>query len=521
MRKIALILALALLLTACASEKAYIPTGDGLADVTSPVEHPTEPEVVAPGSLHSTTAGYTLAYHPKEGFNPYECTNINNRMLFSLLYQSLFTVDDSYRVEPQLCQSFTVSEDLMTYTFTLEEATYSDGTVLTALDVVESLKAAKESDYYKGRFRHIDRIKEMDGNRVEITTEIPMENLPLLLDIPIVKYGQADASRPQGTGPYVLQNGDSGLYLRLRSNWWCSVSVPLNAEKIQLFAGENATAIRDEFEFGDLGVSTADPGSASYAAYRCDYELWDAESGIFLYLGCNIKSKVFSQNQIRIALSSAIDRKAILSSCYNGFGSAVTLPAPSDSPYYDQRLARQVSYDPEILRQALQEANMVGREIRLLVYKGDSVRLQAARKIAQMLTDCGLVVEVFECTYNDYRAVLRDGNFDLYLGQTKLSPNMDLTEFFRQGGTLSWGGMADANCLSMCYEALENSGNYYNLYQMVLRNSQLVPILFRSYAVYADRGLTENMAPSRDNVFWYSMGKSLEDARTIVTETED
>ena len=154
------------------------------------------------------------------------------------------------------------------------------------------------------------------------------------------------------------------------------------------------------------------------------------------------------------------------------------------------------------------------------MYKGDSVRLQAARKIAQMLTDCGLVVEVFECTYNDYRAVLRDGNFDLYLGQTKLSPNMDLTEFFRQGGTLSWGGMADANCLSMCYEALENSGNYYNLYQMVLRNSQLVPILFRSYAVYADRGLTENMAPSRDNVFWYSMGKSLEDARLVVPNEE-
>ena len=80
--------------------------------------------------------------------------------------------------------------------------------------------------------------------------------------------------------------------------------------------------------------------------------------------------------------------------------------------------------------------------------------------------------------------------------------------------------MADANCLSMCHEALENSGNYYNLYQMVLRNSQLVPILFRSYAVYADRGLTENMAPSRDNVFWYSMGKSMEDARLVVPNEE-
>ena len=94
------------------------------------------------------------------------------------------------------------------------------------------------------------------------------------------------------------------------------------------------------------------------------------------------------------------------------------------------------------------------------------------------------------------------------------------TEFFREEGALRWGGMANATCLSMCEEALENSGNYYNLHQMILRNGQLVPILFRSYAVYADRGLAEDMAPSRDNVFYYSMGKNLEAARTIVSDDE-
>ena len=163
---------------------------------------------------------------------------------------------------------------------------------------------------------------------------------------------------------------------------------------------------------------------------------------------------------------------------------------------------------------------MMGKTVKLLVNKEDSVRLQAARKVAQMITECGLNVELLECTYNDYRAVLRDGSFDLYLGQTKLAPNMDLTAFFKEGGSLSGGGMANAACLDMCEEALENSGNYYNLHQMVLRNSQLIPVLFRSYAVYADRGVGTGMEPSRDNVFFYSMGKSLEDARTVVPDEE-
>lgn len=520
MKKTALLLILVLLLSACASEKAYVPTGDGLADVTRPTAGPTEPGVTAPGGLHSVEAGFTLAYFPEEGFNPYSCLNINNRMIFSLLYQSLFVTDSAYRVEPQLCKSFTVTEDLMTYVFTLERATFPDGTELTSLDVVQSLKAAADSEYYEGRFAHIEHIAELEGNRVQITTSIPMENLPLLLDIPIVKYGQTEAQMPQGTGPYALEDSDEGLVVRRRNDWWSDAAVPLTAPTVGLMAGENPTQIRDEFEFGSLGVSTADPGSASYAAYRCDYELWDAESGIFLYLGCNIKSKVFSQSQVRMALSYAIDRQELLSSCYNGFGTAAALPASPKSPFYDQSLARQITFDPEMLRQALTEADMTGRTVKLLVNKGDSVRLQAARKVAKMLTDCGLNVELLELGYTDYRAGLRDGSFDLYLGQTKLSPNMDLSAFFREGGALSWGGMANAACLDMCEEALENSGNYYNLHQMVLRNGQLIPVLFRSYAVYADRGVGSGMEPSRDNVFYYSMGKSLESARTVVPNEE-
>ena len=520
MKKIALLLALVLLLTGCASEKAYIPTGDGLADVAPPTTASTEPDVEAPGGLFATAASFTLAYYPDEGFNPYDCLNINNRMLFSLLYQSLFTTDSNYRVEPQLCQSYTVTEDLTTYYFTLAQATFADGTALTAMDVVESLKEAADSDYYEGRFRHIKSISEAEGNRVKIVTDIPMEQLPLLLDIPIVKYGQSQELMPQGTGPYVLQDTPEGAELVQRENWWTDVQVPLTAKRISLMVGQNPTQIRDEFEFGDVGISTADPGSASYAAYRCDYELWDADTGIFLYLGCNIRSKVFSQAQVRVALSYAIDRQALLSDCYNGFGTAVTLPAIPSSPFYDLTLARQVSFDPTKLQEALAESSLTGRTVKLLVNKTDSIRLQAARKIAQMLTDCGLNVEMLECNYTDYRAVLRGGTFDLYLGQTKLSPNMDLSEFFREDGNLSWGGMANATCLDMCQEALENSGNYYNLHQMVLRNSQLVPILFRSHAVYADRGLGSGMEPSRDNVFYYSMGRSIEEARTVVPNEE-
>ena len=58
-------------------------------------------------------------------------------------------------MEPQLCNTYSVSEDMRQYTFTIENATFSDCSPLVLADVLATLEASKESDYYGGRFTHI------------------------------------------------------------------------------------------------------------------------------------------------------------------------------------------------------------------------------------------------------------------------------------------------------------------------------------------------------------------------------
>ena len=520
MRKIALLLVLALLLpvfAGCSSEEAYVPTGNGLADVTVPEET----KVNAPGELDMEELYYTLAYYPEEGFNPYLCTSINNRMLFSLIYQGLFSVDRDYQAHPILCKSFTVSADLTQYTFHLESATFSDGSYLRAEDVVASLEFARDSDMYEGRFDQIDSFYAVGENAVRIDMEIPYENLPLLLDIPIVKASQLEEAMPLGTGPYALLQTASGLSLQKRTNWWSNVKVPISTASVPLYAAESASQIRDQFEFADLGISISDPGSASYAEYRCDYELWEIETGLMLYLGCNMESDVFSNDKVRAALTYAINRTELLQECYNGFGAASTLAVSPGSPFYDRGLGSQGAYEPTRFRDAVRSESMTGAEVVLLVNKSDSVRLQAARKIVEMLEVCGLTVILEDWSTPYYRGKLSTDDWDLYLGQTKLSQTMDLSQFFHPVGALSYGDMDDAACYSMAHEALENSGNFYNLHQLIKSDGQLVPILFRTYAVYAKRGLVDELNPARDNVFFYTMGKSLSDVMTVDYGSEE
>lgn len=497
----------ALILSGCGSgAKPYVPTGDGLYQETTPTITHTQPAM--------TEQVLTLGYNPDNALNPYAATDITNRLLFSLLYQGLFAVDMRYNVTPMLCKTYSISRDMKTYVFYLEDATFSDGSPLTAADVVASLNAARKSAVYAGRFGSVSNITAQADGGVQIDLTIPYENFPILLDVPIVKAAHIHADWPLGTGPYYKEDATIGTRLVRRTDWWCSAKLAVTASSIGLLEVDSTATLRDDFEFGNIGLVCADPGTDSYVDYRCDYELWDCESGVFLYLACNDgKGKVFANASLRAALTYAIDRSRLVNDFYGGFAISATLPASPDSPYYDHKLAAQYEYNPEVFQQMVQQAAPKNTNIQLLVNSADSRRIRVAKQIGKMLEAGGFTVTVSALSGNAYSTALKKGNYDLHLGQTKLSPNMDLSAFFDPKGALNYGGLSDAAIYALCQEAMANSGNYYTLHQKLMNDGMLCPILFRSYAIYAQRGAFSELFPARDNLFYYTLGKTMEDAR--------
>ena len=501
--------AMAASLFGCAGEQEYTPTGDALV---------IEGETVAPTEEEAAPKQYLeLAYYPDSSLNPYQSTNYTNRVLFSLLYQGLFATDRNYKSTPVLCGRYTMTEDMRRYTFYPADATFSDGTKVTVEDIYASLDAAIKGPVYGSRFTHVAEMALSDDGGIIFALSVAMENLPILLDVPIVKAEEVTSARPTGTGPYYYENAAGGLRLRRRGDWWCtSPDLIVTANSIPLQEVESVLKLRDAFEFSNVGLACADPCSDAYVDYRCDYELWDCDNGNFLYLGCNMLSKVFSNAKIRAALTYAIDRQTIAETYYRGFGLPATLPASPASPYYNKQLAERYDYDLERFSQVISDEYMLGATIKFLVNKEDSLRLRVARDIAQTLRDCGLVVEMLEFSTKGYTETLTYGMYDLYLGQTCLSPNMDLSQFFRYYGTLRYGNVPDNNILALCQQALANSGNYYNLHETVADDGRICPILFHNYSIHATRGLLTGLNPSRDNVFYYTLGKTMEDVRQVI-----
>ena len=484
----------------CSAEGDYVPTGNALYQEG---QQETEPE-------DATGKYLVLSYYPEVSLNPYTCNNYTNRVLFTLIYQGLFATDRNYQSTPILCKEYTMSTDMRTYTFYLETATFSDGTKVTPEDVLASYEAAKKGKYYSGRFSHVRKVELTEDGGITFSLDTAMDSLPLLLDFPIVKADQVGEAQPIGTGPYVYEHFSTGMRLRRRGDWWCtSPDLMIKATSIPLREVDSVIGVRDAFEFSDVSLALSDPCSDAYAEYRSDYELWDCENGVMLYLGCNMDSRVFSNETMRAAMTYVVDRQAIADTYYRGFSQPASLAASPSSPYYNTTLAQRYTFDKQKLAEAVVTVGITGREIQFLVNKDDTLRLKVAREIAKTITECGLTVTMVEVSNNLYHEKLKYGVYDIYLGQTRLSPNMDLSPFFRGMGGLHYGNIADSTLYALCQQSLANIGNYYNLHQKLAEDGRIVPILFHRYNVHATRGLLTGLAPARDNVFFYSLGKSM------------
>ena len=512
-RLVLLIVCLALILSGCAAEKPQ--KAEPASESNDIISDAVTPETA------SSVRNFGLAYQSQFGLNPYQCTSLNNRTIMSLLYESLFTVTSGFEVEPVLCEYYDVSSDLMTYTVHLVPGVqFWDGTRLTSADVAASYEAAKDSPVYGQRFYALAAVETPDNSTVVFRTAFPYENLTLLLDIPIVQAETVESYTPRGTGPYRLVQERYTNTLVRNSYWWQDAyNAVVTASSIDLVRTDSPTDVRDDFEYGITSVVCTDPNSAAYVDYHCDYELWNCSTTIMDYVGFNVRSGLFCLTDLRVAVTNIIDRKAIATELYHGYAEPAVLPVPPQSSFYDEALAAKYDYDPDKFVEAVRKTKAKTSEAVFLVSDSDPRRVEAAEFIAAEAEKYDIHLTVDVVSERVYLNRLYGGDFDLYLGETRLSPTFDLSPFFN-GGTLCYGSIYSNDLTGMCRDAMENSGNYYTLHSSIMTYGMLCPVLFKSYAVYATRGAITNMYPAIDNVFHSSNGRTLSDAIIAVPEED-
>lgn len=458
----------------------------------------------------------TLAYEPTDSFNPYLATSSVNCFLSNLLYEGLFAMDPNGEAIPRLCTHYDASADGLTYTFYLRHGiVMHDGEPLTVSDVISSLNAARQSERYGYRLRHISSVLSVEADTVTVILDTSYENLPLLLDVPVLRASTLESDRPIGTGPYRLFAGA----LRENTDWWRG-DVPYG-EVVRLYSASTAAELADDFAADHINFVCIDPNGSATPAYHSDDSLYSMHTMTLQYLGFSLTDGPFANANLRAAMTYLIDREALVADTCGGFALQASLPTHPELGSYDGRLAGKFQFSPETFRAAMQKADIrditgdgildlpteegtVPASGTLLVCGAYAQRVAAAQALAEAFKSYGIELTVQALGYNAYVRALQRGQFDLYYGETTLSPDGDLSCFFDAESALCLGGMADAVALQLCEAALENAGNYYTLCEFIMENGLLAPVLYKQNAVYARQELQLELTPSLGNALYYT-----------------
>ncbi|MDG2268868.1 MAG: ABC transporter substrate-binding protein, partial [Alphaproteobacteria bacterium] len=131
--------------------------------------------------------------------------------VYANVFEGLTRIDQNGAIQPQLAESWTVSDDGLVYTFNLKrDVTFHDGTSFEASDVVFSFDRARAGDSVnaqKALFAAIETVEATDPMTVKVTLSRPEGSLLFNLgwgDAVIVAPESAATNKtsPVGTGPF-------------------------------------------------------------------------------------------------------------------------------------------------------------------------------------------------------------------------------------------------------------------------------------------------------------------------------
>lgn len=456
---------------------------------------------------------FVLPYYEGAGFHPITGANRTNLALAPLIYEGLYELDERFTPQPLLCERASVSEDGLTWTLTLrQEVSFSDGTPLTAREAADSLQLAmREGTPYAAR---LGNIRSVRAGEMEITVTLnePNGNLPALLDVPVVKETEAG---PLGTGPYAL-GGEEVLFLNARVDWWQGKTLPFS--RIRLYAVQGADGLIHAFDTREISLVAADITGSNALGYSGSYEVWDYPTSVMLFVGYNAARGPCRDPAVRKALSYGYERTAVAKSLFAQHAQAASLPVSPASALYDAALAERLSYAPQTMEELLDAAGWTLREgarsngretlsLTLLVNSENSYKSAAADFLAAGLMRAGIQVEVRRLAWDDYEAALAAGEFDLYLGEVRLTADFDLSALVRADGALNYGGFSDEEAEGLLTAFLlsgdaSRASAAAALYQSLAETAPFTPLCFKNWSVLTHWGRLTGLTPTQQNVFY-------------------
>lgn len=396
-------------------------------------------------------------------------------LLSSLQFRTLLKADGNLNVAGcDLAESYTVSDDGLTYTFTLKDGLkWSDGEDLTVQDVLWSYKtmlfaynvdtvytsAIKKivgaQEYANGEADDISGLTS-EGNVITMKLTVPYSDmLKVIAQAAILPQHVLDDIAPDqiyydleywqapiSCGMFCVTEFVADSYYVMTVNPYYEGTQP-KIKRIVVNAASNDTLEAQAGNVDFFGTNEID--TANVVNTLPNYTSHSANVTYLRYLMFNIQGADGHTNpalmdvRVRQAVAYAVDWKTVVGGLYGDMASFTTTGVLADSPFY---LGEMYNYDPEYAKQLLTEAGYDSSyNFRILYGYTDQTTINLLEAISYYLSQVGINCTMIH-TSNASQDLWVTREFDMYYGALS---EFSQIQWYEQYTKSTFNGIMDGN----------------------------------------------------------------------------
>jgi peptide/nickel transport system substrate-binding protein len=339
-------------------------------------------------------------------------------------------------LEGRLAESWSVSDDGLTYTFNLRSGvTFHDGTEFNAESVKFSFERTSElNSFMAAYFGPITEITVIEPLTLEITLERPSSVFLSWLAMPqaavvspasVEQFGDTFNVNPVGTGPFkfVTYTPDTEVVLEANANYFRGAP---QLDTIIYRIIPDAATRRLEIENGTVDIVQQNGQLFSLPVEDIkalkenpDVNVIELDSQIIRNIDFNNNNpdSVLSDLTLRRAIGYAIDYDGLVNDLLGGTASRVYGPLTTSSWGYNPAVEDLAfTYDPDRSRELLTEAGVEPGELNLTLYSFQGSLWGSIGTFVQAnLADVGINAQLMQMEFPPYRDLHTSGEHDIAL----------------------------------------------------------------------------------------------------------
>lgn len=410
-----------------------------------------------------------LEPEPTQGLDPNVAAADASRGVMAMMYETLVERDNTGEIVGALAKDWKVSPDGKTYTFTLRDEGFSDGSPVTADDVVFSIERMKRGAAMKKLLSGVEDVEAVDDKSVRLTLAKPDRSLLItlsragnaaILSKQAVKDTKKYFTKPTTTsGPWQLADyvPKSHMTFTVNPNYFRTPKIDKVVRKFATDPTSNLAAVQS----GSADIGPISYSDAQVAKESGSVNVFQGKQLAPLFFGWDRTKPPFSDVHVRQAVAYAIDREARMRNCWFGTGanSYGNILLPNDQFYLQLDTYKTANREEALdkARTLLGEAGWQQGPDGMRVAKGidgveDGTRLhvevpyesnwQAAACHVQLLqrnlADVGFDIKPRAYDPAAYWGDVAKGKFTMYHGGAGATGTFDLfINWFHTGGALT------------------------------------------------------------------------------------